>query len=90
MKIYKTEHVPAHDKQTWDKSLCDFCNIEVGGLTLYSVDDVTISYEYGDSYPGDKSTELVSVDMCGNCFKDKLRPWIESNMLPGRKMEKEE
>ena len=54
---------------------------------LYVVSDVVVSYEFGNSYPDNGSTTELSYDICGNCFKNKLMVWLESQ---GAKPQREE
>ena len=50
-------------------------------------DETAISLEEGHYYPDSNYGEKLSIDICPNCFKNKLVPWLESQ---GAKMRKKE
>ncbi len=64
--------------------MCDFCNEKIRRNRGFKVDEVTIQYQHGDSYPECSDVTEESVDMCGDCYQKKLEPWLEENMIKGR------
>lgn len=78
----KYEQVPATGTvNRMVEESCDLCgkiNIGDWGAGGYSVEEIEISHKDGESYPeGGRGTEY-EVDMCPDCFKNKLIPWLES------------
>jgi len=87
MRTYKIEEVPATTRTVLAETQCDFCgkvaNHGRWDHSEYSVNytelKVTVRQKEGHSYPeGGFGTEII-VDMCPECFKDKLIPWINVN-----------
>ena len=79
MMHYKEVIVPALQesvKQVLDKTTCDLCEKAVT-KEKYSEEGVTIEFKTGEVYPEGGVGEIVSVDMCPDCFKTKLVPWLE-------------
>lgn len=95
MRHYKTVEVPATTKQELDKTTCDLCGKEAKRgyweSSSYEVNDteieVTIKHEDGYNYPEGGNGTKYSVDMCPDCFKERLIPWLESQ---GCKAERKE
>lgn len=77
MKQYKTVQVPATQKRIHEKTLCDLCGTEIKP-GYYDVEEVEIRCRSGVSYPGGGSGKEAEIDMCSNCFQDKLLPWVIS------------
>ena len=88
MRKYETRPVPATTQQVLVETTCDICGkvakrgnwdsatFEVNETEL----EVTVKQRDGKNYPeGGWGTE-VSVDLCPPCFKDKLIPWLESQV----------
>lgn len=75
MKQYKTVHVPASDNEVLDKTLCDLCGTEIAP-GCYDAEDVDITHRSGHSYPEGGSGKETTIDMCGECFEEKLVPWV--------------
>jgi len=90
MKYMKTVEVPAKPattKEVVDKVLCDLCGKDVNrdlvGASSYEFDEVTVEIEVkrreGENYPeGGSGTETI-IDVCPECFRGKLVPWVESH-----------
>jgi hypothetical protein len=76
MKTYKTIQVPAKEQSVLDGTFCDLCGCSLDSK-YYEVDDVEIEYRKGASYPEGGGGTSVTVDMCGNCFKTELIPWLK-------------
>jgi hypothetical protein len=61
----RTAPRPGHGQGTWG---------QYGG----DVNEVTVSHRSGSSYPEGGSGETVEFDVCPDCFRDKLVPWLRS------------
>ena len=81
MKYFKKEFTPATTKMILDRTACDLCKSDMTshhGDDFENVDVVTLEHRTGTSYPEGGSGEMVVVDMCSMCFKEKLSPWLKS------------
>lgn len=79
MKHYKTVVVPETKRQVIDRVTCDMCG-EVIEKEEYMVDKVVIQYKTGSDYPEGGSGEVVGADICPNCWKTEVVPWLESKV----------
>lgn len=89
MRTMKTVEVPAKPattKEVVDKVLCDLCGCDVNrdwnGMSSYEFNEVeveiTVKHKDGANYPeGGSGTETI-IDVCPECFRGKLVPWVES------------
>lgn len=80
MKHYKKLIIPAKAETTQeilDKITCDMCHKEII-KDMYSADKVSVQYKTGYNYSGGGFGEIVEIDMCGDCFKNILIPFLES------------
>lgn len=77
MKLYKEEIVPEKTVSKLDKTMCDLCGNEIT-KERFEVDEVEIRHKTGDRYPDFGYGEQVEVDMCGECFDEKLVPWLKT------------
>lgn len=81
MKIKETRKIPASTREVVVAIVCDLCGRKTQNDSWakmpFGVEDVEISYESGERYPEGNFTELVSYDICPDCFKNKLVPWLE-------------
>lgn len=94
MRTYeiKTETV---ERTTLVKTTCDLCGKEAtrggGESSFYEVNEteveVTVRQKDGRSYPDNGSGTKVNFDICPDCFKNKLIPFLESQ---GAKVERTE
>jgi len=95
MRHYEAVVVPAKTEEKLVKTTCDICGAEAKkGLwqsSAYEVNEVeievTVRQKDGTSYPEGGYGTKYEVDMCPNCFKTKLIPWLESQ---GCKTERKE
>ena len=82
MKIRKIQEIPAKTIEVITAVTCDLCGRKGRdgdwAKSLFDVEDVEISYESGYRYPECGSTEVISYDICPDCFKNKLMPWLKS------------
>ena len=98
MKQYEvrmTDPQPAREYQHFVARICDLCGTvtkrEDWNAGIYEIDETEIRVEVrqkeGSNYPeGGMGTEY-DIDLCPNCFKDKLVPWLISQ---GANIEKKE
>ena len=78
MKYKKIVIVPERQENKIVKVTCDLCKSEIKATGCYEVDEVTIEWDIGSHYPEGRFIERHSIDMCGDCFKSKLTPWLDS------------
>lgn len=85
MRIMKTEtHTREHT--FCDKILCDLCGKQGIGDSwesgYYECNEteveVTIHQKDGHTYQGGGDGYQYTVDLCPDCFKDRLIPWLNS------------
>lgn len=72
-------------------TICDFCGARgnSGWLSVNWSEDAEVldttelSWTTGDNYSDCLDIVTKYVDMCGNCFRDKLLPWmLEQGVKP--------
>ena len=91
MKVEIKRTIPARAEKTEmvvDYILCDLCRLakgrdEGGGCVRwtkdsYSIDDVTISYREGDTFPNATDYSIVGYHVCPDCFKSVIVPFMQS------------
>jgi len=86
MKLYKKEDVPASTREILIKRKCDLCGMESkssdwdGGT--YEVKEteikITIKQREGSSYPEGGLGTKYEIDLCPECFKKRMVPWLIS------------
>jgi len=96
MKVYETKVHPAHEYKALVCRSCDLCGKTTKGTDwpkgfYYEVNETEISVKIkqkeGHNFPeGGNGTEY-EIDLCPDCFKDKLVPWLKSQ---GAKIEEKE
>lgn len=79
-------------RKVWDSTTCDICGFKAKdennwAKEAWEREETTILLEEGFYYPDGNYGEKLSVDICPNCFKTKLVPWLEAQ---GAKMRKKE
>src|SRR5882724_11735975 len=70
------------------RQTCDLCGREAKNpgnsweRGIYNVDDITLSVsvvaERGQCYPEGGHTSKIEIDLCPECFRDRLIPWLKS------------
>ncbi len=80
---YKEVTKKVVDKTT---TICDFCKEEIKNKD-FRVDDATLECKVGYCYPEGGSATTYIVDICPNCFIDKVKPWVESQGIEFREEE---
>lgn len=91
-KKYKTVTVPEHTEERQAGIVCDLCGKETdrhdwSASHSYEVEEVTVEYKSGYSYPDDYFYTVIEVDLCPQCFKERLVPWLESQGVKPTKRE---
>jgi hypothetical protein len=96
MKIYEKRTRPAHEYKHLVSRSCDLCGKKTKSAiewseNRYEVNEteisVNIKQKEGSNYPeGGNGTEY-EVDLCPDCFKDKLVPWLQAQ---GAQIEKKD
>lgn len=84
MNVYKTVEIPAQEattKKKFVKTICDRCKKDIresktGGD--YNDTEIEISMDIGDRYPEGGHGIKINIDLCADCFKGKLIPFLES------------
>jgi hypothetical protein len=81
MRKYETKRIPATTREVLVEIECDLC----GNTTtqdwrdeMYEATESTVSLRTGAIFPGGGSGELTTIDICPDCFKEKLIPWVRS------------
>lgn len=65
-------------REVWDTgTICDICKKEIL-VRLFEKKDVDISATIGASYPEGDSATTYELDVCAECFQEKVKPLIES------------
>jgi hypothetical protein len=82
MKIYESYVVPEYKSTILDETICDLCGARAKNGEwddgLYSLLDIEVSYTEGSQYPEGGYGTKYEVDICPECFKKKLIPWLEN------------
>ena len=75
---YDNKVIPEYIKQVYSHKTCDMCNskIESSG---YEVNEITIENRIGTLYPEGSWGETTSIDLCSECFNNKLIPWFKKH-----------
>lgn len=77
MKTYENKIIPESVKIVLVKTTCDMCKDEIETKD-YEIQNVKISHEHGFVYPDGGWTDKNFIDLCGQCFQEKLIPWLKS------------
>ena len=94
MRIYRTEMI-TREKQVLEKMVCDLCGRKADGgswpADRYEMGEteirVIIEQREGTNYPEGGWGTKFEIDVCPQCFKEKLIPWLRSQ---GAKIEETE
>ena len=86
MKIYETKPVPATTREILVKRKCDLCGVESKksdwGAGVYEINEteikITIKRQAGSNFPECGRVEEYETDLCPDCFKSRLVPWLRS------------
>lgn len=87
MKIYKKKVIPAKEVTVVEQRKCDLCG-KIGkddrweSKSSYEINETVIEIEIrqkeGASYPEGGSGTKYEIDLCPDCFKNRLIPWLQS------------
>jgi hypothetical protein len=90
MKTYQKKQVTREETYLVEMK-CDLCSgtsrNDDWTTGSYEVNETQIRWKEGDSYPEGGSGTEIEVDICPECFKTKLIPWLESQGAAIRKKE---
>jgi hypothetical protein len=75
MLITETRPVPAREEVVTTATLCDLCQAEIANRRC-QVHDATVSLEEGVRYPDGGHLTETTFDICAECFRGKLVPWL--------------
>lgn len=87
MIYYKTVEVPATTNRVVDHRTCDVCNRKIDPGS-YCADEAEITCNVGTSYPEGGSGYKLKLDICVECFEDRLVPLVAEHL--GAKMNRTE
>jgi hypothetical protein len=81
LKFEKTLPVPATIRTVTDHYTCDLCGKSTRDTDnwcgdAYAADEVCVSMRIGTNYPEGGSSEETIFDICPDCFKQKLMPFL--------------
>jgi hypothetical protein len=84
-KVMKTVEVPATQREVLDHYQCDLCSKTTTRSGIgpdwsdkkFWSDDIVVERTYGHTYPEGNATHIERVHICGECWEDKLVPWVE-------------
>jgi hypothetical protein len=81
VKLYKEITRPAQRVTVGDGVVCDICKRKFSddwNATGYQVLESEVSLRAGSSYPEGGIGENIEFDICPDCFRDKLVPFLRS------------
>jgi hypothetical protein len=88
VKEYQEVDIPAKKEKRCVGRSCDLCGKKGGSDKWDSVGwtydineteiEITCRQKEGSSYPEGGSGTEYQIDLCPDCFKDKLIPWLRS------------
>jgi len=77
MKIIKTKPETVKEKKYVEKIICDICKQEITDGN-WECNDIKVEANIGNVWPEGDCRTLYLIDVCQNCFEDKLIPLIEN------------
>lgn len=86
MRIYREVKIPASSYKLLDHRICDICGQKSRGdewsSGKYNINEtdinITIKQKEGSDCPDGGSGTEYDIDLCPDCFKNKLIPWLKS------------
>lgn len=84
MKRYRKETIPEQQVDRFEAIVCDICgaesskNIHEWWGDRFEGVEIEIKYNSASRYPDDVSGDVIEYDLCPDCFRSKLMPWMES------------
>lgn len=79
MKTYIEIPVPATTRTHLSETKCDLCGTTTRNewcKNSYDAVESDVRLKTGTSYPEGGSGEETTIDICPDCFKSKLIPWV--------------
>lgn len=86
-KIVPEKIIPEHPRESLKHILCDVCKINTRDSKYGDWDDpsdsfsntceTTVEYKVGNAWPEGGSGDLVTLDICPECFLNILVPFLE-------------
>ena len=76
MKHLKAVEIPAKIENRVDKITCDFCE-SIIKKENYKINEVTLEYKEGVSYPDFHSSTTTIFDCCYACWEEKVVPVLQ-------------
>lgn len=83
--IHREKRTVTEERDVFFKRTCDLCGIESKSSgdwrrpdDRFKVRETTVTYRDGDNFPEGGSGTEIKVDICPECFKRKLVPWLKS------------
>lgn len=98
MKQYEDISIPATTRKCLEKVICDLCGKEskrtdwwrrTWDESEYDFQETELNCRIGEDYPEGRNYDEYEIDMCPDCFINRLIPWIEKEN-PQAKIEKQE
>lgn len=85
-KIYEEYIIPEKKSKRLVCHQCDLCGLKSNSYDwetgIYEINETEISIRIkqkeGKSYPEGGSGYEYEIDLCPNCFKNRLVPWLKS------------
>ena len=77
MKTYEEKMVTRTEKLL-SSITCDWCGVPVVKRNGWNIDQTSLSHRYGEHYPDCHTGHSIDIDICGNCFKNKLVPYLQN------------
>lgn len=84
MKVFEDVNIPARTEKRCKMIACDFCDKQVRGdgweESSFDIDEteisVTINHRAGKAYGEDSYGDRFHCDMCPECFRQRLYPFL--------------
>lgn len=88
---YKRKIVAHVEERVIDsRETCDSCGKEIDdGPGLYDLNEVAIEAKIGAFYPSSDVRTIYEIDVCADCFTEKLLPLMRANSFPVRERDAE-
>ena len=84
MRKYEKKEV-TEERKIFKYLECDMCKKRTNRYNdwseklFYDVNETEIRYKTGAAFPEGGSGTEIEIDLCPECFKNKLIPWLKEN-----------
>lgn len=85
MKQYVTKQIT---RDVLVKTTCDICGKDIVNKDIYKRNEASITHKKSEEYPESQFGETIDIDICGDCFSEKVFPFLQS--IACNKLEYEE